>query len=86
MKSRKSFLLRMNPALYDAVEAWAQQEMRSVNSQIEFLLNEAVKKHGRPIADGAETTEAMPPDASASENSSPASPSSKHEDSDSIPS
>jgi hypothetical protein len=38
MKSRKSFPLRIDPALYAELEAWAQQEFRSVNGQIEFLL------------------------------------------------
>ena len=47
MKSRKSFLLRISPALYEQLEAWAQQEMRSVNGQIEFLLKEAVKRRVR---------------------------------------
>jgi hypothetical protein len=42
MKSRKSFPLRIAPALYEELEAWAQQEFRSVNGQIEFLLREAV--------------------------------------------
>jgi hypothetical protein len=44
MKSRKSFPLRIDPALYEALEAWAQQEFRSVNGQIEFLLREAVSR------------------------------------------
>ena len=48
MKSRKPFLLRISPALYDELEAWAQQEFRSVNGQIEYLLKEAVAKHRRP--------------------------------------
>ena len=47
MKERKAFLLRLDPALYDALEAWAQQELRSVNGQIEFLLRQAVKQHTR---------------------------------------
>jgi len=47
MKSRKSFLLRISPELYESLEAWAQQELRSVNGQIEFLLKEAVRKQGR---------------------------------------
>ncbi len=47
MGPRKSFLLRINPELYKALEAWAQQEFRSVNAQIEFLLIEAVRKQGR---------------------------------------
>jgi hypothetical protein len=42
MKSRKSFLLRLDPALYDALERWAQQDLRSVNGQIEFLLKQSV--------------------------------------------
>jgi hypothetical protein len=49
MKSRKSFLLRINPDLYEALEAWAQQELRSINGQIEYILKDAVRKHGREI-------------------------------------
>jgi hypothetical protein len=44
MKSRKPFLLRISPELYEALEAWAQQELRSVNGQIEYLLKDAVRK------------------------------------------
>lgn len=44
MKQRKSFLLRMDPALCEALEAWAQQELRSLNGQIEYILKEAVAK------------------------------------------
>jgi hypothetical protein len=44
MKTRKAFLLRMDPALYEALEAWAQQELRSLNGQIEYLLKEAAAK------------------------------------------
>lgn len=48
MKSRKAFLLRINPALYEEIEAWAQQELRSVNGQIEYLLKQAVaRRRGR---------------------------------------
>ena len=47
MQSRKSFLLRISPDLYEALEAWAQQEFRSVNGQIEYLLREAVRQRGR---------------------------------------
>ena len=45
MKERKSFLLRMDPALYEALNGWAQQELRSLNGQIEYLLKEAVARH-----------------------------------------
>ncbi len=49
MKLRKSFLLRISPELYEALEAWAQHEFRSVNAQIEYVLKEAVRKRGRPV-------------------------------------
>ena len=38
---RKAFLLRIDPKLWAELEAWAQQDLRSVNGQIEFLLREA---------------------------------------------
>lgn len=44
MAKRKAFLLRMNPKLWDELETWAQEDMRSVNGQIEFLLKQAVQK------------------------------------------
>jgi hypothetical protein len=44
---RKTFLLRLDPALYAALEAWARQELRSVNGQIEFLLKEAVRRRDK---------------------------------------
>jgi hypothetical protein len=44
---RKSYLLRIDPALYAALERWAADELRSVNAQIEFLLTDAVRKAGR---------------------------------------
>ena len=42
MAERKSFLLRMDPALWGDLESWAQEELRSVNGQIEYLLRQAV--------------------------------------------
>jgi hypothetical protein len=51
MKPRKSFLLRMNPELFESLETWARQELRSVNGQIEFLLKEAVIKRDRKSAE-----------------------------------
>lgn len=48
-EARKSFLLRINAPLWRELEAWAQEDFRSVNGQIEFLLREAVKRRkGRP--------------------------------------
>jgi hypothetical protein len=56
MKSRKSFLLRINPDLYEALEAWARQELRSINGQIEYILKDAVRKRGREIKDSGQGT------------------------------
>ncbi len=47
MTERKSFLLRVDPRLFAALEGWAADELRSINGQIEFLLQQAVKKAGR---------------------------------------
>jgi hypothetical protein len=44
MAERKPFLLRIDPALWAELEAWAQDEFRSVNGQIEYLLKQAVTK------------------------------------------
>lgn len=53
MPPRKSYLLRINPQLYADLERWASDELRSVNAQIEFLLNDAVRKAGRRTASDA---------------------------------
>ncbi|MBP2474135.1 hypothetical protein JOF53_003007 [Crossiella equi] len=47
MADRKSFLLRLDPAVHDALTRWAGDELRSVNAQIEFLLRRALSEHGR---------------------------------------
>ncbi|HZZ79948.1 MAG TPA: hypothetical protein VFE62_15620 [Gemmataceae bacterium] len=49
--ARKPFLLRMDPVLYEALESWAQQELRSLNGQIEYLLKEAVAKRRKAAFD-----------------------------------
>lgn len=41
---RKAFLLRADPLLWEELEKWAADELRSVNGQVEFLLREAVKR------------------------------------------
>jgi hypothetical protein len=43
MAPRKPFLLRIDPALWAELEAWAQDELRSVNGQIEYVLRQAVQ-------------------------------------------
>lgn len=47
MPERKRFLLRIDPATYDALERWAGDELRSVNAQIEFALVDALRRAGR---------------------------------------
>ena len=47
MAPRKAFLLRFEPAVHDALQRWADAEMRSVNAQIEFLLRRALQQAGR---------------------------------------
>lgn len=45
--TRKCFPLRIDPALYEALEIWAADELRSVNAHIEYLLRESLKRAGR---------------------------------------
>jgi hypothetical protein len=47
MAERKSFLIRIDPALWTELESWSQAELRSVNGQIEYLLKQAVQKRKR---------------------------------------
>lgn len=47
MAERKAFLLRVDPALHKALQLWAQDEFRSLNAHVEFLLRERVAKAGR---------------------------------------
>lgn len=44
---RKQVLLRLDPAVHDSIARWAAGELRSVNSQIEILLRDALAKAGR---------------------------------------
>jgi hypothetical protein len=47
MAAKKNFALRLDPKLYEALERWAADDFRSVNSHIEYLLREAVVRAGR---------------------------------------
>jgi hypothetical protein len=47
MSQKKRFLLRLDPKLYDVLEKWSADDLRSVNAQIEYLLMESVRKAGR---------------------------------------
>jgi hypothetical protein len=54
-QERKPFLLRIDPAVLEALQRWADDELRSVNGQIEFLLRKALTERKRLSA------EAQPP-------------------------
>ncbi len=47
MNEKKRFLLRLESEVYEALERWASGELRSVNSQIEYLLRDALVRAGR---------------------------------------
>ncbi len=47
MADRKPFLLRVDPALLEALQVWANDDLRSLNGQIEFLLRKALAEAGR---------------------------------------
>ncbi|MBI1796203.1 MAG: hypothetical protein HYR74_04035 [Candidatus Eisenbacteria bacterium] len=47
MSERKPFLLRLDPALFDALQKWAADDLRSLNGQIEFLLRRSLQGEGR---------------------------------------
>jgi hypothetical protein len=47
MTSKKQYPLRVDPALWSAVEQWANDELRSVNGQMEFIIRDALRRAGR---------------------------------------
>lgn len=49
MAKKKSFVLRVDPEVYDAIEKWAAQEFRSANGQIEWILNKALRDAKRTV-------------------------------------
>ena len=53
MAERKPFLLRVDKGLLEAVQRWANDDLRSVNAQIERLLRDALKRAGRLPRDDA---------------------------------
>ncbi|MCQ2482237.1 MAG: PTS ascorbate transporter subunit IIC [Clostridia bacterium] len=59
--SKKQIPLRLSSKLYDALASWAEDDFRSVNGQIEYLLSECVrqrKKNGKYVSDELD----IPPD------------------------
>jgi hypothetical protein len=62
MTERKGVLLRLDPAVHDALARWAADELRSTNAQIEFLLRRALTEAGRlPAHAGAMRRPGRPP-------------------------
>jgi len=59
MAKKKSFVLRIDPDVYDAIEKWAAQEFRSANGQIEWIINKALRDARRTVekADKSETAD-----------------------------
>jgi hypothetical protein len=49
MADKKTILLRIPPDLWENLNAWAKDELRSLNAQIEYTLREAVRKRGRKL-------------------------------------
>ena len=47
MSAKKNFVLRIDEEMYKALEKWAADEFRSVNGQIEWILDKALKETGR---------------------------------------
>ena len=47
MAERKAFLLRIDPAVLESLQNWANDDLRSLNGQIEFVLRRALQKEGR---------------------------------------
>ena len=47
MPERKPYLLRIDPAVHDALQKWAADDLRSLNAQIEYVLRDALAKVGR---------------------------------------
>ena len=47
MPTKKPFVLRVNPELLEAVQKWADDEFRSTNGQLEWIIQEALKRSGR---------------------------------------
>lgn len=61
MAEKKPFLLRVDRALLDAVQRWANDDLRSLNGQIEFLLRDALRRAGRTAkADAARDASSKP--------------------------
>lgn len=55
MAKKKSFVLRIDPEVYDAIEKWAAQEFRSANGQIEWIITKALRDARRTVENATDT-------------------------------
>ena len=55
MESKKSILLRIDPKLWDDLNEWSKDELRSLNAQIEWVLRESIKRRKREKTDSDQT-------------------------------
>jgi hypothetical protein len=67
MAQRKPFLLRLDPATHEALQRWADADLRSLNAQIEFLLRRALIDADRLKPNSGLLTEPRPSGSGASE-------------------
>lgn len=58
MTKKKSFVLRLNPEIYKKLEKWASDEFRSVNGQIEWIIDKSLKDCGRKKKESSVTDDA----------------------------
>ncbi|WP_276132119.1 hypothetical protein [Polluticoccus soli] len=61
MSSKKSFVLRIDEETYKALEKWAGDEFRSVNGQIEWLIDKMLKESGRKKKDEKKNNDKQKP-------------------------
>jgi hypothetical protein len=57
LAEKKAYPLRISSDVLDAVQRWAEDELRSVNAQIEYVLRDALRKAGRMRSDGTSASE-----------------------------
>jgi hypothetical protein len=60
LSERKAFLLRIDPQVLEALQRWADDDLRSLNGQIEFVLRRALAERGRWKEKGAEPEDEAP--------------------------
>ncbi len=71
MAVRKALLIRLDPALHEALQRWANDELRSLNGQIEYVLRQALRHAGRLPASGVRAGADNPADESGSADPTP---------------